>query len=187
VLKPVSIPAGLVIALLTVACGSGPEVVDARPPLRQTLLVGPTGVTPVIAPKATPTPEVPTPTPSPTPAPTPAPDPTPAPTPAPNPVARVTVKVFYIVCGGDKLPNSEWATTAPVGCKVHLDLNTKDSRGKPTEPLGLPEWAYSDPSLVDVREDTFTPILKVKKAGRLLVTARIDGVDSNRLWLDFVP
>jgi hypothetical protein len=159
------------------------ETVETQAPLRQTLIVSPAGATVAPTPdaRATPSPE-PTPVP-----PTPTPEPTPAPTPASNPVARVTIKVFYTVCGGDKLPNSEWTTSAPVGCKVHLDLNTKDAGGKPTFPVELPEWRYSDLSLVDVWEDTFTPILKVKRAGRLLVTARIDGVASNQLWLDFHP
>jgi hypothetical protein len=169
---------GVVLA----GCGQ-PESGESRPPLRRTLIVSPAGVSvsnPTPLPNPKPTPET-----RPTPAPEPTPVPTPSPSPSPNPVARVTIKVFYIVCGGEKLPNSEWATSAPVGCKVHLDLNTKGANGKPTEPLGLPEWRYSDLSLVEVWEDTFTPILKVKRAGTLLVTAKIDGVASNKLFLDF--
>src|SRR5215510_4237842 len=78
---------------------------------------------PVPAPNPNPAPPSPTPVPTPNPAPTPQPVPNPNPTPNPNPshpppsggsVVRVGAKVYFIECGGDVVPDSENATSAPI-------------------------------------------------------------------------
>lgn len=125
-----------------------------------------------------------TPTPSPTPPaqPTPTPQPTP---PTANPVARVAVKVIFVVCDGQGVPNSENAERVPVGCKVHMDLNLKDSNNKPTDWRRPPTWSYSDESLVDIYPEDWGPVLVGKDAGELMVTATVDGVRSNEYKLVF--
>lgn len=126
-----------------------------------------------------------TPQPSPSPGPSPTPAPTPEPTPSQNPVARVTIKVMFVVCNNQSVPNSEGMTNVPVGCKIHLDLNAKDADNHPTDGSGNPQWHYSDEDLVDVHEDTFTPVLVVRQEGTLRVTATLDGVQSNELVFTF--
>jgi hypothetical protein len=128
----------------------------------------------------------PNPDPTPTPGSTPNPSPTPTPPPGGNlPVNRVVIKVMFVVCNNEGVPNSEGMTNVAVGCKVHLDLNAKDVNNKPTEPKGLPEWSYDKLELVEVHEDTYTPYVVAKAAGTLRVTATLDDVDSNELLLHF--
>ncbi|MBI3931864.1 MAG: hypothetical protein HY317_00485 [Acidobacteria bacterium] len=102
-------------------------------------------------------------------------------------MVKVGLKVMFVVCDGQSVPGSENATSAGVGCKVHLDMTPKDSNNKPTEARGEPIWHYSDRSLVTVKEDTFTPVLVVKAAGRLGIVGEIDGVKSTELRLTFHP
>jgi hypothetical protein len=143
-----------------------------------------------VTPLPNPTPETPAPTPSPgNPSPPPPdenddsdefiPDNT-------NPVAKVTAKVFFVECGGEVVPGSEYATSAPVGCRVHLDTTPKDASGKPTQPKNDPRWNYSDRSSFTVGgSNPFTPVLTVKAPGSTSIYSVIDGVQSNVFSISF--
>jgi len=126
----------------------------------------------------------PTPDPSPNPTPTPSPDPQPTP-PNTNPVARLTVRVMFVVCDNVGLPNSDGATRVKVGCKAHLDLTAKDANNKPTDTIEDPEWDFSNRYLATIREDPWTPVLNVKEEGVMRVTAAADGITSRELVLTF--
>jgi len=103
-----------------------------------------------------------------------------------NPVARVLAKVFFVECGGQAVPGTENASSAPVGCRVHLDVTPKDSGGKPTQPKGSPRWSYSDPGLFSIGGPSpFNPVLQVNKAGSTTAQAVVDGVPSNVLSIRF--
>lgn len=137
------------------------------------VVVVPKAVTPI------PTPVLPSPSPS------PSSEPSPSPTPQPNPVARAHIGVLYVVCGGTGIPDSLNLTQIPVGCKAHMDLNLKDSRNKPTGPRGQIEWHFSNPNLVEVYADDWSPIVKGLSVGDCNVSVTVDGVRSNGVDLHF--
>lgn len=125
--------------------------------------------------------------PSPGPTPTPAPNPTPTPAPDPggdipnntNPVARMGAKVFFVECGGQVVPNSEHATEAAIGCRIHLDVTAKDASNQPTRPRGTPRWTYENASIVTIRDHPWNPVLTARAPGTVSCYAQVDGVTSN--------
>lgn len=129
----------------------------------------------------------PAPTATPTPAPTPAPKPTPNPTPTPppgntNPVVKLHIKVEFVECDGKVLRNSKEATSAAIGCKIHLDATAKDENNEKTTPEGSFIWEYTPRYLVNVNEkDPFAPIVTALEPGQLRIQAQVDGVFSNIL------
>jgi hypothetical protein len=150
----------------------------------------------VVTPVTIPQPESPVPTPNPQ---TPN-SPNPSPTPPDdggdddgefipdnqNAVAKVVAKVFFVECNGAPVPGSEGASTADVGCRVHLDVTPKDAGGRPTQPRGGPNWSYSDRSSFNIGgSNPFTPVLTVTKPGGTSISCSIDGVRSNDLSLRF--
>jgi len=103
-----------------------------------------------------------------------------------NPVARVLSKVFFVECGGAAVPGTDNATTAPVGCRVHLDTTPKDAGGKPTRAKREPQWVYSNPGLFSVQGNSaYNPVLLVNKAGSTSAYSVIDGVQSNTISIRF--
>jgi hypothetical protein len=103
-----------------------------------------------------------------------------------NPVAKVVSKVYFVECGGGAVPGSEGASSADVGCRIHLDTTPKDSGGKPTQPKGGPRWFYSDTSSITVGgSNPFTPVLTVKSPGSTSAYSVIDGVQSNVVSIKF--
>jgi hypothetical protein len=126
-------------------------------------------------------------------APQPPPEPDPAPPPGgggppgqipnnTNPVAKVGAKVYFLECDGQMVPDSEFATSAQVGCRIHFDCTPKDAANNPTQAQSSPEWSFSPGNLVDVGNvNDFTPTAAAKKAGNLTVYVVIDGVTSNTL------
>ena len=105
-----------------------------------------------------------------------------------NPVAKVLAKVFFVECDGAEVPGTGSATTAPVGCRVHLDATPKDAGGKPTQAKSTPQWSYSDKSAIEVGgNSSFNPVLTVKKTGSVSAVCTIDGVRSNEVSIRFVP
>jgi hypothetical protein len=120
----------------------------------------------------------------------PAPGATPVPEDVPNndaPVTRVDAKVFFVECDGQVIPNSGYATSARVGCRVHLDATPKDSGGRPTRARGAPSWAFTGTPGIYAVNDTadYTPTLTVLAAGSLGAFCTIDGVTSNPVGISF--
>ena len=135
---------------------------------------------------------------SPAPTPTPAKNPTPSATPAPEDgngedipnnttaVARVLAKVYFVECNGAQVSGSEFATTAEVGCRVHLDATAKDSGGKPTQARSTPQWSYSDTSSISLGgRSPYNPVFTVNKQGSTSISCTIDGVRSNEFSIRF--
>ena len=183
----------LFVAVLTVAgCKTITEELptSSSPTSNDPVITVPFPVT--VTPVALPQPESSTPTPAPA-------GGTTSPTPDPsgdgsdefipdnnNPVAKVTAKVFFVECGGGAVPGSENATTADVGCRVHLDTTPKDAGGKPTQPKNGPRWTYSDTSSISIGGgNPYTPVLTVKGPGSLSAYSVIDGVQSNVVSIKF--
>ena len=195
-----SVTAALAVAgLAVVACHTITEDLPNRPSPVQ---VGAPGSIPVVV---VPIPEL---TPDPTVVPSPsspnAPAPTPRPTATPDngggggggggeppvtntsPVARLTASVYFVECGGVPLPNSGHASTAAVGCRVHLDCTPKDAGNSPTNPRGTPHWTFSNTGIIEIGAgNAFNPTITGKGAGHVEMHADVDGIVSNSFGIDF--
>jgi len=175
------------MAAIAVGCQTITEEMPSRP--NPILAVGGGGgqVPIVVVP-------VPIPSPQPAPAPNPAPAPTPRPNPAPDPgpgippnipnnnspVTKVAAKVYFVECNGSMVPNSEHASEADIGCRIHMDCTPKDDRNAPTQARGTPQWSYSDPGLVYIGGNSpYNPVLTARGSGELSMSVTIDGVRSN--------
>ncbi len=107
-------------------------------------------------------------------------------TPRDGVVAKVGAKVYFVECDGVHVPDTELATSAPVGCRVHFDCTPKDSTNYPVKAQGLPNWSFSNPSLVSVNDkNDYTPTALVRAPGHLTAWVVIDGVRSNDVDIDF--
>jgi hypothetical protein len=183
-----------IVAGAMTACQTITEDLPNRPSPVQ---VGGPGSIPVIVvplPALTPAPPVPSPS-SPN-APAPNPNPTPRPTPAPgggeapttntSPVAKLNASVYFVECGGVALPNTSRATTAPVGCRVHLDCTPRDGSNAPTVPRGTPRWTYSNPGLLNIAGNSpFNPVITAKGPGHVDIYAEVDGHRSATFGIRF--
>jgi hypothetical protein len=96
---------------------------------------------------------------------------------------KLYVKVEWVLCNGVRVPGSEFATRAKVGCQIQFDSTAKDASNKPTTPNGLPRWSYDPMSLVARANeiDPWAPIVTGKAPGMLSVRASVDGVQSQTL------
>ncbi len=176
----------MVLVAGAMGCGQNADLPTSRTPLGTALLVGgaPSGGTQVPS-GSVPVP-VPVPVPNPTPASTPKPTPKPSspPSSGAGPVAKLAVKVLFVVCDNEGVPDSEGLTRIPVGCKVHLDLNAKDDGRNPTDTEETPNWDYSREALVrKVDEEDFYQVFEAVAPGDLRITVSADGIRSNDLWL----
>ncbi|HUG54091.1 MAG TPA: hypothetical protein VMR21_10830, partial [Vicinamibacteria bacterium] len=172
------------------------EDLPSRP---SSVQVGGPGSIPVIVipvPQLTP---APVPSPSSPNAPAPNPNPTPRATPTPgegggggsphnnnSPTVKLNANVYFVECNGQALPNSSRATTAPVGCRVHLDCTARDASNAPTTPRGTPRWTYSNLGLLHVGGNSpFNPVITAKGAGSTDIYAEVDGVRSATFSIRF--
>lgn len=102
-----------------------------------------------------------------------------------NPVAKVGAKVYFLECDGQQVPDSGYATSAQVGCRIHFDCTPKDANNNPTQTQGSPQWSFSPDSIVSIgNPNEFTPTVTAKAAGTLTAYVVIDGVTSNTLSID---
>jgi hypothetical protein len=183
----------LAIVVTGVASLTGCHTITEDLPSRPSAISGGPGSIPVIV---VPVPvQTALPVPSPSPPDAPAPNPNPRPTATPDsgggggggsptnntsPVARLNASVYFVECGGVPLPGTSRATTAPVGCRVHLDTTPRDASNAPTNPQGTPRWTYSNPGLISVAGSSpFNPVITAKGPGHVDVFAEVDGVRSN--------
>ena len=161
-----------------------------------TVLLGP-GPIPTVAPVAIPTPgAISVPTTAPTPAAVTPPTSGTAPIDTgldiPDndaPVARVGAKVAFVECnGGQIVPDSAYATSAAVGCRVHFDATAKDASGKDTRARHTPEWSFTNNSIIRVKDSGsggYTPVMTGLAPGSVSIFATIDGVSSGTMHFEF--
>jgi hypothetical protein len=101
-----------------------------------------------------------------------------------NPVARIACSVYFVECNGEIVPGSHGASSAPVGCKVHLDATTKDATGDPT--YREPRWVYSNPGMVDIfGGNPWNPSITAHGAHHQDMYAEADGVRCGSIGVDF--
>jgi len=138
--------------------------------------------------------EVPSPAPTASPSPAPESPATPIPTPTPpddgHPdntaaVAEVTGRVFFVECGGTEIPGSEYASEAPVGCRLHLDCTPRDAYHQPTRPRGGPAWSWTNGLTAGGARGDYTPALTIQAPGTFTAHVEIDGVHSNVVVVRF--
>ena len=184
-------------AIALLACHTITEDLPSRP--TQIQVGAPIPVIVVPFPTQTPPPELP---PSPSSPLAPSPNPRPTATPVPggggggggggeppttnqSPVAKLNASVYFVECNGAPVPGSGRATTAPVGCRLHLDCTARDGTNAPTVPRGNPQWTYSNPGLVTGGSSGFNPVLTIKSPGHLDIYAEVDGFRSATFGVDF--
>jgi hypothetical protein len=191
---PLAVAAGLAV----LACHTITEDLPNRPTPVQVSAPGSTPVVVVPIPQLTPDPTVvPSPSSPNAPAPTPRPTATPdgggggggggePPVSNTSPVARLTASVYFVECGGAPMPNSGHASSAPVGCRVHLDCTPKDASNSPTNPRGTPHWSFSNTGIIEIGAgNAFNPVITGKGAGHVDIQADVDGIVSNSFGIDF--
>jgi hypothetical protein len=123
-----------------------------------------------------------------------APQDEPAPSPAPDcihgtrhGVDSVSLAVYFLECGGQRIPGSQELTQIPVGCKIHFNATPRDGSGAPTCSRTWPVWQVGPEELVrGGGGDTFTPAYTTQQAGRMSARCIVDGVRSGWLILDLV-
>jgi hypothetical protein len=191
----------MVVGLGVLACHTITEDLPSRP---SSVQLGAPGSVPVVV---VPIPQLtPVPTPSLVPSPSSPNAPVPRPTATPDngggggggggggeppvsntsPVAKLTASVYFVECGGAPVPNSSHAATAPVGCRVHLDVTPKDASNSPTNPRGTPHWTYSNTGIIEIGSgNAFNPTITGKGAGHVDMQADVDGIVSNSFGIDF--
>ena len=102
-----------------------------------------------------------------------------------NPVTKVGAKVFFVECDGVMVPDSEFATSVQVGCRIHFDCTPKDQFNNPTQAKSPPNWTFSPGSLVaGGNPSDFTPTPTAVATGTLTAYVVIDGVTSNTLTIE---
>jgi hypothetical protein len=96
-----------------------------------------------------------------------------------DPVARLEARVYFVECSG-QLVSGDWSVVS-VGCRIHLDVTPKDSRGRPTVAIGSPRWSYSNPGIISASSDfgDYTPTLTALAPGYLSIGCTLDGIESN--------
>ena len=104
-----------------------------------------------------------------------------------NPAVRLGAKVFFLECDGRELPDSEGATEARIGCRVHYDVTPKDAQNAHTQVRQIPRWTFSPAGIaggVDGKTE-FTPTISATGAGTLTAYCEADGIRSNDVRITF--
>jgi hypothetical protein len=143
----------------------------------------------------------PTPAPTPTipaPAPMPTPDAEPTPEPPAEPpvtrttkVTRITLRLFVVLDHSGQITNydtdDEGRPIILVGYQFRLDIIAKDAKNRETAGSGEVIWHFEDESSIEVEKivNIFHPRLRASRAGSFTAWAELDGVESNRMTLEF--
>jgi len=147
---------------------------------------------PAVATAASPSPAL-----SPSPA-TPASPAAPADAPAPDPspdcivnsdhsIDRVSLAVYFLECGGDRIPGSPDLKDVPVGCRIHFNATPRDGIGAPTCSRTWPIWQVGPTELLSGGGgETFTPAYTAQAPGQIAARCIVDGVRSDWLFLNLV-
>jgi hypothetical protein len=173
------------------ACHTITEELPSRP----SAVTGVAGGTPTIivqvpVPTPTPVPSTPVASPAPRTSPTPAPGATPTPEPNSgeqnrNPVARVACSVYFVECNGEIVPGSKGATSAQVGCRVHLDATTKDAGNDHTYRTE-PNWVFSNPGMIERSGNSaWNPAITAKGPHYQSMYAEANGVRCDSFGINF--
>lgn len=136
-------------------------------------------------------------TPSPSPVATPAaPTPQDEPDPSPSPacihdtshgVDSVSLVIYFLECGGDRIPGRPDMKEVPLGCRIHFNATPRDGMNAPTCSKTWPVWQVGPEALVSGNAaDTFTPAYATKAPGVMSARCLVDGVRSGWIVLNIV-
>lgn len=171
------------LAALTLACGK--RTTESLGPSRA-VAEGGAPPSPAVSPVAPPSP-------SPTAGPA-APQDEPEPEPSPDcihdtahGVDSVSLAVYFLECGGQRIPGSKDVTEVPVGCRIHFNATPRDGRGAPTCSRTWPIWQVGPEELVSGNGgQTFTPAYTARAPGVMSARCIVDGVRSGWIVLRIV-
>lgn len=173
-MKTPSVGLALIASSLLAACGGGTSTPGAvTPPVT------------VAAATPTPVPAVASPTPVPSP---PCEPPCEEPVDNNNPATRLTIRL-YIVTDDEGQQIFDWDPEAiGVGWHLTLDATAKDAEGRETNGDRIVRWFIDNEALVKVGgQHLHQTKLTARAPGQIVVYAKQDGIESNRLRLVFVP
>jgi hypothetical protein len=125
-------------------------------------------------------------------APTPQDEPEPRPSPdcihdTSHGVDSVSLVIYFLECGGDRIPGRPNMTEVPLGCRIHFNATPRDGMNAPTCSRTWPVWQVGPEELVSGRdEETFTPAYTTKAAGVMSARCLVDGVRSGWIVLKIV-
>ena len=137
------------------------------------------------------------PAPSPSPSPTagpPVPQDEPQPSPSPHcihgtyhGVHSVSLGIYFLECGADRIPGSSDITEVPLGCRIFFNATPRDGMNSPTCSNTWPVWQVGPEELVSGNShETFTPAYRTKATGVMSARCIIDGVRSGWIVLKIV-
>ena len=102
-------------------------------------------------------------------------------------VDSVSLVVYFVECGGKRIPGSRETTQVPVGCRIHFNATPRDGMGAPTCSRTWPVWQVGPEELVTGGGgDTFTATYTAQAEGRLSARCIVDGVRSDWVFLSLV-
>lgn len=135
----------------------------------------------------------PSPSPSPTAGPA-APQDEPEPSPSPHCIHQtyhgvdsVSLGVYFLECGGDRIPGSSDITEVPLGCRIFFNATPRDGMNAPTCSKTWPVWQVGPEELVSGNShETFTPAYRTKATGVMSARCLVDGVRSGWIVLKIV-
>ena len=104
-----------------------------------------------------------------------------------NPAVRLGAKVFFVECDGRPIPNSEHASEARIGCRVHFDVTPKDAHNAHTQVREVPRWTFSPAGIAGGQggSTNFTPTVSATGGGTLTAYCEADGIRSNDVRITF--
>jgi hypothetical protein len=166
-----SLPASLLALALLAACGGGTSGPEPITPPATTLAAA----TPTPVPVASPTPPPPC-------------EGCEEPVDNNNPAARLSIRL-YILTDQDGQQVFDWdPEQIGVGWHMTLDATAKDAEGRETNGDRIVRWFIDNEALVKVGGDHLHQTKLTPRApGQIVVYAKQDGVESNRLRFVFVP
>ena len=175
------VPGALVPLLLVLgsACGRGDGLGPSAAVVQASSPPSPVAVASPSAPS--PTPNVPS---------APPEDPEPAPDcihASDHGVDSVSLAVYFLECGGRRIPGSRDMVDVPLGCRIHFNATPRDGMGVPTCSRTWPVWQVGPEDLVRGGGlETFTPAYTAVAPGTMSARCIVDGVRSDWIVLNIV-
>jgi len=104
-----------------------------------------------------------------------------------NGVDSVSLAIYFLECGGTRIPGSRDIIDVPLGCRIHFNATPRDGRGAPTCSRTWPEWQVGPEDLVvGGGRYTFTPAYTTVQTGTMAARCIVDGVRSDWIVLHIV-
>ncbi len=103
-------------------------------------------------------------------------------------VDSVSLGIYFLECGGKRIPGSRDIVDVPLGCRIHFNATPRDGMGAPTCSRTWPEWQVGPAEVVSGGGlQTFTPAYRTLQPGRMSARCIVDGVRSDWIVLNVVP